>query len=124
MKKGIVAGLASLLLLAGSSAFAEEPAMGPCKADMQKLCAGVEPGHGRVWDCLKQHKDHVSPACKEKIEHKKEMVKEKADACNADREKFCKDVKPGKGHIHKCLKKHDSELSPECKAMCDGKKED
>jgi hypothetical protein len=36
--------------------------------------------------------------------------------CKADIEKFCKDVKKGEGRIIKCLKEHQSELSPECKA--------
>ncbi len=36
--------------------------------------------------------------------------------CKAAREKFCKDVKPGGGAIMKCLKEHDKDLSPECKA--------
>ncbi len=37
-------------------------------------------------------------------------------ACKADAEKFCKDVKQGKGAIVKCLKEHEAELSAECKA--------
>ena len=35
--------------------------------------------------------------------------------CKADVEKFCKDLKVGQG-VRSCLKKHESELSPECKA--------
>lgn len=34
--------------------------------------------------------------------------------CRADVEKFCKDVKPGKGRIWRCLKNHEAELSEEC----------
>jgi hypothetical protein len=33
-----------------------------------------------------------------------------------DKERLCKDVKPGEGRIAACLKQHESELSPECKA--------
>jgi hypothetical protein len=36
--------------------------------------------------------------------------------CKADVQKFCKDVKPGGGRIIACLKEHESDLSPECKA--------
>ena len=35
--------------------------------------------------------------------------------CKADVEKFCKDVKPGRGAVMKCLKEHDAELSEACK---------
>ncbi len=37
-------------------------------------------------------------------------------ACKADREKFCPDLKPGDGKFHDCMKEHEAELSPECKA--------
>ena len=37
-------------------------------------------------------------------------------ACQADVERFCKDVPRGRGGIMKCLKQHESELSAECKA--------
>lgn len=36
--------------------------------------------------------------------------------CKADQEKFCKDVEVGKGGVHKCLKGHKAELSPDCAA--------
>jgi hypothetical protein len=35
--------------------------------------------------------------------------------CAADIEKFCHDVKPGKGRYRACLKQHESELSEACK---------
>lgn len=34
--------------------------------------------------------------------------------CQADAAKFCKDVKPGRGRLRKCLNKHKSEISEEC----------
>lgn len=36
--------------------------------------------------------------------------------CAADREKFCKDVKGGMREVIECLKKHEAELSAECKS--------
>ena len=36
-----------------------------CADDVQKLCAGVQPGGGRIVACLKAHKDSVSDQCKQ-----------------------------------------------------------
>jgi hypothetical protein len=38
-----------------------------CQADAQNLCAGVQAGGGRILDCLAQHKDTVSDACKQAL---------------------------------------------------------
>ncbi len=35
-----------------------------CGEDVKKLCAGVQPGGGRLMDCLNKQKDKVSDACK------------------------------------------------------------
>jgi Cysteine rich repeat len=35
-----------------------------CDSDIQALCAGVQPGGGRILACLKEHKDKVSDPCK------------------------------------------------------------
>ena len=36
-----------------------------CAADAQRLCAGVQPGGGRIVACLKDHKDALSDRCKQ-----------------------------------------------------------
>jgi len=36
-----------------------------CAQDAQKLCAGVQPGGGRIVACLKDHKDSLSDRCKQ-----------------------------------------------------------
>lgn len=50
-----------------------------------------------------------------------------AQACGAEREKFCASVKPGGGRVVACLKQHQAELSPACQsamgAMADCGKE-
>ncbi|HMD06554.1 MAG TPA: cysteine rich repeat-containing protein [Candidatus Acidoferrum sp.] len=35
-----------------------------CAEDAQKLCAGVQPGGGRIVACLKEHKDSLSDGCR------------------------------------------------------------
>jgi Cysteine rich repeat len=56
------------------SAAADQPSAAPstlldevraaCQADAQNLCPGVQAGGGRILNCLAQHKDAVSDACK------------------------------------------------------------
>src|SRR5271170_2408886 len=36
-----------------------------CADDAKKLCAGVQPGGGRILACLKDHKDSLSDQCKQ-----------------------------------------------------------
>jgi phage host-nuclease inhibitor protein Gam len=44
------------------------------------------------------------------------------DACKADTEKFCKDIKPGGGRVIACLNSHQSELTDACKKrLAEGK---
>jgi hypothetical protein len=59
------------------SAAADQPSAAPstllnevraaCQADAQNLCAGVPEGGGRILNCLAQHKDAVSDACKQAV---------------------------------------------------------
>jgi hypothetical protein len=41
----------------------------------------------------------------------------KRGPCKGDIEKFCKDVKPGRGRIINCLRQHETELSVDCNAL-------
>src|ERR1700683_4832300 len=36
-----------------------------CTDDAQKFCANVQPGGGRILQCLKDHKDSLSDKCKQ-----------------------------------------------------------
>ncbi len=42
----------------------EEAAREACKPDVEKFCAGVAAGGGRIMECLKQHESELSDACK------------------------------------------------------------
>jgi len=39
-----------------------------CMDDLEKFCAQVELGEGRVGTCLLEHKDEVSPACSQAMD--------------------------------------------------------
>jgi hypothetical protein len=39
-----------------------------CAADLQKFCPGVQPGGGRVKQCLRPHRDELSTSCAAALE--------------------------------------------------------
>jgi hypothetical protein len=39
-----------------------------CMADFEKYCPGVQPGGGRVLECLSKHLDQLIPQCKAVVE--------------------------------------------------------
>jgi hypothetical protein len=41
--------------------------MQSCKDDAQKFCKGIQPGGGRIIECLKSHQNELSPACQTTI---------------------------------------------------------
>ncbi len=94
--------------------FREEAAA--CQADVEKLCPGTRPGPERR-DCMRAHKDQVSPQCRalfEQVMERRGQAQGAIEACRDDAQKLCASVKPGKGRMIKCLKKHQSELSTGC----------
>jgi hypothetical protein len=46
---------------------ANSEARAACAPDIQALCAGVQPGGGRILACLKEHKDKVSDGCRKAL---------------------------------------------------------
>jgi hypothetical protein len=57
--------LAALACAASSAAVAQNapnPAvMAACRGDMERLCAGVQPGGGRIGQCMRAHFAETSP---------------------------------------------------------------
>jgi hypothetical protein len=41
--------------------------MAACQPDVSSLCSGVQPGEGRILQCLKQNEAKVSQACKDAL---------------------------------------------------------
>jgi hypothetical protein len=110
--KVVVGGALAALF---SSAYAAEQHAGACKADVEKLCKDVQPGEGRVLECLQTHKADVSPKCTAHLKEVQASVKQLSAACKPDVEKYCLDTPAGKGAIAKCLKAHSDDLSADCK---------
>ncbi|WP_413561384.1 cysteine rich repeat-containing protein [Bdellovibrio sp. HCB209] len=87
---------------------------GPCAKDMDLLCPGVTPGP-EMHKCMKDNHKKVSKECKAKMKDMKKAMRGVHEACHEDAEKFCADVKKGKGAMMSCMKDHMDELSQTCK---------
>lgn len=64
---------ALILSILAVPAFAGEPqtprgaVREACKADVASLCSGLQPGGGRIRECLKANRDKLSDGCKSAI---------------------------------------------------------
>src|SRR5438034_2434423 len=77
-----IAVVAALVIVFGGSALAQNagpmappgahPAR-PCAADRTKYCKDVEPGHGKLIDCMEAHKAQLAPACRTLMEGRFKM---------------------------------------------------
>lgn len=88
---------------------------GACDQDIEKFCKAVQPGEGRIVECLKSNQASLSPKCAGYMKQVQQQLKQLSAACEPDVERFCWETPIGKGGLAGCLKQHSSELSPGCK---------
>lgn len=69
-----VSVLATVLSIATTAAAAAEPTpeqrqavRAACQADLMKVCAGIQPGGGRIAACAKAKFDQLSPPCQQAL---------------------------------------------------------
>jgi len=66
-----VSAFSMALALCAANA-ASQPALNPdvvkaCEADVKTLCPGIQPGEGRIAECLRKNRDKVSDGCKAQL---------------------------------------------------------
>jgi cysteine rich repeat protein len=96
----------------GPSAYAQA-AEQACASDIKTYCAGVAQGEGRIAQCLRSHKDQVSPGCQRGMAQTATLMKEVVQACEDDLHHFCAGA--AQGTAKDCLRSHFRELSLGCK---------
>lgn len=87
---------------------------GACREDVKAFCSDVQRGdRGAMHQCLVEHEDELSNACKAGME----AHRQSAQACAADVQNFCPDITRGdRRAASQCLSEHESELSDTCRA--------
>ncbi|MGY4827345.1 cysteine rich repeat-containing protein [Sphaerotilaceae bacterium SBD11-9] len=89
-----LAGLAMLTCVALSPAFAADPPpptvpqpVGPlaqaCHTDVQTHCPGIQPGEGRIMQCMKKYQSQISDGCKAAMRDAQAKQKKKKAAASA-----------------------------------------
>jgi hypothetical protein len=84
-----------------------------CGEDVQRFCGGVQPGGGRLVQCLSSNTTKLSAECGNIIASNRSGGQFRA-ACGEDVQRFCGGVQPGGGRLVECLSSHTTELSPAC----------
>jgi len=110
MLKNILA-IGGVMLLSATSSMAQQTVAKQCAGDIKSLCAGVQPGEGRIRACIKSHVSDLSAPCQAVLVKAAAIGK----VCGADVKKNCADVKPGGGRIEACMKSHLADVSEPCK---------
>jgi hypothetical protein len=108
MRSGLI--ISAALLLSGSVAVAQQAGK-PCAGDIKTLCAGIQPGEGRIKACIKSHLTDLSPTCEDRLLTAAVTGK----VCKTDVANLCGGVVPGTGGIRACIKAHIAEVSDPCR---------
>jgi len=92
-----------------------------CNADAAILCPGLPLNSQKSFMCLMAYEDNLSVSCELGIVEAAmalEMgviaIDYSIKACEADADKYCRDVKAGEGRIVSCLKKNESKIHKDC----------
>jgi hypothetical protein len=92
-----------------------------CDADREILCPGLPANSKNSLMCLMAYEANLSESCKVGIveaavaaELGLLAIEYSINACEADADKYCRDIEPGEGRIISCLKKHEKSLDEKC----------
>ena len=116
LERVLMGAALSLGLVFAGSAVAQAPAPA-CRADVAQFCAQVEPGEGRVAQCLKESQWQLSAACQEHADVVAKRMKETLQACRDEALSYCSSAEVNSGRIGQCLKQENRRLSPECRSL-------
>ena len=95
----------------------------PCTEEIRTLCADVQPGGGRILQCLKTNESKLSPACTGRVNDLQEFVSGPLGACRDDWAALCYHPRASTSRqaMIQCLQANQAKVSAGCqKALREG----
>lgn len=116
LRASLLLGAVACGLLCGvfpSSAHAQDP---PCTDEIRTLCAEVQPGGGRILQCLKANEAKLSPACTKRVSDLQGAASGPLGACRDDWAALCYHPKAStdRQSMLQCLQANRAKVSPGC----------
>ncbi|MEM8700647.1 MAG: hypothetical protein AAFY05_21385 [Pseudomonadota bacterium] len=134
MRRMIFAFATGILLVSTPAAFAQTVGFAEaikilsasCGADINKYCKSATLANNGIGQCLDQNQAKVSQKCNADRAVVATLIQERLAAqaaapkiCQRDAAQRCKGVKPGAGHILRCLLKAQRSVSNKCNTAID-----
>ena len=94
----------------------------PCTEEIRTFCADVQPGGGRILQCLKTNESKLSPACTGRVNDLQGTVSGPLGACRDDWTALCYHPRAstGRQEMIQCLKANQAKVSVGCQKALQG----
>jgi Cysteine rich repeat len=113
-KQLLLTAIGLAVILAAAPSFAEVAT--PCSGTISKFCKDVIPGGGRIMNCLNDHRDDQSIACKDWVDDQMKSLNELMAVCPEEIAMFCGSEPPDRTRIYFCLLNNYISLRVECRS--------
>jgi hypothetical protein len=106
---------AFLVLCVAMSLPSDAQIAGPCAETVTKFCKDVTPGGGRIMQCLNDHRDDQSMACRDWLQDQNKSLKELNTSCAEEIARLCSFDRPDDIRMYRCLQENYVALKSDCR---------
>jgi len=115
-RRFVVSGAVALGLLGAGISGEVRGQEVPCTAEIRTFCFDVQPGGGRILQCLKANEAKLSPACTGRVNDLQAAVSGPLGACRDDWAALCYHPRAstGRQEMIQCLQANQAKVSAGC----------